>query len=133
MQKIESSLALRQAIAELENTQTVEEKILKEQFHLAYESMKPVNLIKSTFREVAASEEIRKQVLSTTIGLAAGFVSKKLFEGASHSPMRKLIGTALMFGITEVAARNPEALSAAAKGVIKIISELKPTHLEHPH
>ena len=133
MKKIESSVALRQAIVQLESTQSVEGKILKEQFHQTYESMKPINLIKSTFSEAAASPEIRQKVLTTTVGLAAGFVSKKLFEGASHSPLRKLFGTALMFGITEVIARNPEVVNAAAKGVMKIISELKPTHLEHPH
>ena len=133
MKKIESSVALRQAIVELESTQTVEQRIVKEQFHLAYESMKPINLIKSTFSEAAASPEIRQKVLTTTVGLAAGFVSKKLFEGASHSPLRKLFGTALMFGITEVIARNPEVVNAATKGIVKIISELKPTHLEHPH
>ena len=133
MKKIESSVALRQAIVQLESTQSVEGKILKEQFHQTYESMKPINLIKSTFSEAAASPEIRQKVLTTTVGLAAGFVSKKLFEGASHSPLRKLFGTALMFGITEVIARNPEVVNAATKGIVKIISELKPTHLEHPH
>jgi hypothetical protein len=132
MQKIDSSIALRQAILQLESTQAVEEKNVKAQFHLAYQSMKPINLIKSTFTEVAASQEIREKVLTTTVGLAAGFVSKKLFEGASHSPLRKLFGTALMFGITEVVAKNPEVVKAAAKGIFKIISELKSRQVERP-
>lgn len=120
MKKIDSSIALRNAIVQLESTQLVEEKIMKQQFHLAYESMKPVNLIKSTFAEVVASQEIREKVLTTTAGLAAGFVSKKLFEGASHSPLRKLLGTALMFGITEVINKNPEAVKAFGMGALKI-------------
>ena len=120
MKKIDSSITLRNAIVQLETTQTIEEKIMKQQFHLAYESMKPVNLIKSTFTEVVASQEIREKVLTTTVGLAAGFVSKKLFEGASYSPLRKLFGTALMFGITEVITKNPEAVKAFGISALKI-------------
>lgn len=120
MQKIDSSVALRNAIVQLENTQAAEGKEMKEQFHQAYESMKPINLIKSTFQEVATSQEIREKVLTNTVGLAAGFVSKKLFEGSSHSPLRKLFGTALMFGITELVAKNPETVKALGKGILKI-------------
>ena len=130
MQKINSSIALRNAIVQLESTQTVEEKILKEQFHLAYESVKPINLIKSTFKEVAASEEIKEKILTASVGLVAGLVSKKLFEGASHSPLRKLFGTALMFSITQAVTKNPEAVKTVAKKVFKIITELNPKHIE---
>ena len=130
MKQITTSIALRDAIVQLESTQAVEEKILKEQFHLAYKSMKPVSLIKSTFKEVASSKEIKEKVLTATVGLAAGFVSKKLFEGASHSPLRKLFGTALMFGITEAVNKNPEVVKAAAKGIFKIITGLKPNSIE---
>jgi len=120
MQKIDSSLALRNAIVQLESTQAVEEKIVKAQFHLAYESMKPINLIKSSFNEVVASQEIKEKVLTATAGLVAGYVSKKLFEGATHSPLRKLFGTALMFGITEVVTKNPDVVKALGKGILRM-------------
>src|SRR5690349_19665478 len=45
--KINSAETLRQAIARLENTHDEEGKMLKQQFILAYESIKPINLIKN--------------------------------------------------------------------------------------
>ena len=133
MQKINSADNLRQAILELETKQTGEGKILKQQFQLAYESVKPINLIKSTFKEVTASQDLKDNLLNTTVGITAGYLSKKLFEGVSNNPLKKLLGTALMFGITNAVAKNPDAVKAAAKGIFKIISELKTIAVERAH
>jgi len=46
--EINSATDLRAAILQLETRQAAEEKLLKENFHLAYESIKPINLIKNT-------------------------------------------------------------------------------------
>jgi F0F1-type ATP synthase membrane subunit c/vacuolar-type H+-ATPase subunit K len=94
---------------------------MKKEFHQAYESMKPINLIKSTFKEVAQSQEIKDNLINTGVGLAAGYVSKALFEGVTHSPLRKLLGTALMFGITNVITKNPEAVKTVTNGIFVFI------------
>ena len=122
MEKINSTAQLKAAIFDLETRQNNEGKILKEQYIVAYESIKPVNLIKSTFKEVAASPDLKDELLNTSIGLAAGYLSKMLFQGASHSPLRKLFGTVLMFGITNAVAKHPEVIKAAGKGLLKIIA-----------
>ena len=122
MEKINSDTDLRAAIAALEQKQLVEADLMKAQFHLAYESVKPINFIKSTIKEVTASQDIKDNLLNTGVGSTAGYLSKKLFEGVSHSPLRKLLGTVLMFGITNAVAKNPEVIKAAATGVMKIIN-----------
>jgi hypothetical protein len=122
MEKINTESELRAAIVRLETTQAVEGKILKEQFHLTYESIKPINLIKSTLKEATASTEVKDSLLNISVGLAAGYFSKKLFEGVSHEPLRKLLGSALMLGITTTIAKNPEAVKAVGLGIMKIIS-----------
>ena len=121
-EEINNESSLRAAIVQLESTQALEGKILKEQFHLAYESMKPLNLIKSTLKEVSDSTEIKDSLLNTGVGLAAGYLSKKAFEGVSNGPLRHLLGTALMFGITSTVAKNPVAVKAVGLGIMKIIS-----------
>jgi len=121
MQKIDSSIALRAAIISLEVQQADEGKILKQEFHLAYESMKPLNLIKSTFKEAMASEEVKDTVVNTSVGLAAGYLSKVLFEGVTHGPLRKLLGTVLMFGITNTVAKHPEAVRSLGKNIFKML------------
>ena len=87
----------------------------------AGESMKPINLIKSTFKDVAQSEDIKDNLINTGVGLAAGYVSKALFEGVTHSPLRKLLGTALMFGVTNIITRNPETVKAVSNGIFVFV------------
>lgn len=48
MKKKNETDTLNQTIISLQNKQAQELKSLKEQFHLTYESLKPINLIKNT-------------------------------------------------------------------------------------
>lgn len=121
MQKINSETSLRDAILQLERKREDEEIMLREQIQLTYESFKPINLIKSTFKEVANSDDFKDDLINTSIGLTAGFLSKKLFEGVTHSPLRKFLGTALMFGIKKVVANNPETVKTVVHGFFNII------------
>lgn len=121
MQNIHSDTSIRDAILELELKQAVDIKLLKEQFHLAYESIQPINIIKNTFREAVASDELKDNILNTSVGLVVGYLSKMLFERESMSPLKKLLGTAILLGITNTVAKNPEAVKSLGKGFLKII------------
>jgi hypothetical protein len=124
MQKVHSESELKRAIAHLENKQDEERKALRRQFDITYESIKPVNLIKSTLKEAASSVEIRESFFVTAVGITTGYLSKKLFVGTSHSPLKKLIGAALLFGITNVIARHPEAVKLVGRVALKFIGRL---------
>jgi len=127
MQKINTYTGLRDAIAILEAKRSAEEMALREHLHLTYESIKPINLIKSTYQEVIASQDLKDNLINTSVGLTVGYISKALFEGVSHSPLRKLIGTAILFGITNAVRKNPEAVKSLAKGFFNIVrSGLRP-------
>ena len=121
MEEINSEAALKAAIIQLEIKQADERKVLREQYLLAYESIKPINLIKSTFKEATASPELKEEILNTSIGLAAGYASKVLFQDASHSPVRKLFGTVLMFGITNAVTKHPEVVKSVGKEIFNLI------------
>ena len=123
MEKIRTASGLREAIILLEIRRKTEEILLREQMHATFESVKPVNLIRSTYNEVVASQDLKDNLINTSVGLTVGYISKTLFEGASHSPLRKLIGTALLFGITNAVRKNPEAVKAMAKGLFNIIRQ----------
>jgi hypothetical protein len=121
MQKINSTTDIKQLILQLENQQAIELKQLREQLHLTYEGIKPINLVRNTFKEVVASEELTDNIVNTSVGLAAGYVSKTLFEKASHSPFRKLMGTALLFGVTNLVAKHPHTVKAIGTDVLNIV------------
>ena len=121
MQPIHSETSLANAILELENRQAMEARLLKVELQEAFESIKPVNLIKNAFGQVAASSELKGNLLNTVVGLGAGFLTKAVFTGISHSPVKRLIGNALMFGITNLVAKHPEFVKSAATGVLKLL------------
>jgi len=126
VEKITTGTDLRTAIQLLEKKKADEEQVLKKGFHLAFESLKPLNLIKSTIREAASSGELKDNLLNTTAGLSAGFLVKKLFVGRSNNPLKKTAGNIIMFGITNMMAKNAWFIPTLGKKVWEIVRRKSP-------
>lgn len=124
MQTILTETDLRVAILQLESKQAEEGKLMKDQFLVAVESIKPINLIKSTLMEAAESGDLQDNIINSTVGLSVGYLSKVLFQGSSGSPIRKLFGTALMFGIKKIVAHNPETVKSWGKVIFNMARNL---------
>ena len=112
MQSITSTTELKEAIRLLQEQQIYQGLVLKEEFFTVTESIRPVNVIKNTFSQVASSHDLIGNILSTTVGLAAGYVSNRTLVGSSANLLKKLFGTIFQFGITTLIARNPEAVKS---------------------
>lgn len=121
MQKIINSKELKEAIQVLEFEQIVKLQLLKEQFHLTYESLKPINLIKKTIKDAVTAPNIMENVLGAAIGIASGYLSKKIFIGTSGNLFRKLFGSVLQFGVTSVVTKNPEAIKTVGQYIFQSI------------
>lgn len=119
--KIISENDLREAIFHLEIKQAEEAQALKEQFLLAYDGVKPINLIKSTLKEAAASQELKGNLLNTSVALTAGYLSKIFFQGLSPNPLKKVLGTVLMFGIVNLVAKNPDKVKSFSSGFKRLM------------
>lgn len=120
MEKLNAETSLRDMITQLEHQQSERCDAVKEQLHSAYESLKPVNLLVSTLKDVTSSIDLKGNLLNTAIGLSSGFVSKKLFEGVSKSPFKRLIGSALMFGVMNLVTKNPETLKSVGDKLLNV-------------
>ncbi len=119
MQKnITSRAQLKNAIKVLEIEQAIERHLLKEHAHGVYESFKPVNLLKSTLRDITSSSSLMDNIVSTSLGLAGGYLSKKIVVGTSDNVGRKLFGSVVQFGVTNLIAQNPEAIKSFGHYVI---------------
>ena len=112
MQKINSIMELKYAIRTLEVEQAEKAVLLKEQFFITYESIKPINLIKNTIKDIFLSPNLLDNVVGTTVGLASGYLSKKIVVGASGNIIRKLLGSLLEFGVTNIVAQHPEGIKS---------------------
>lgn len=88
---------LRERIKLLEVKQAEELTILREQFYETYESMKPVNLIKKAYHDIVGSAELKNDLISSVLGLIAGYISKKIVVGWSDNPFKKILGGILEF------------------------------------
>lgn len=110
MQKITNVQELKNAIELLEVEQSVNGQHLKDQFLITLDSLRPVKLIENALKDIVSSPYLMNNLLDTTIGMATGYLSKKIVVGTSDNVFRKLFGSFLERGVTNFIARNPEAI-----------------------
>jgi hypothetical protein len=129
MESITSVTELKKAIQILEVELEVKEQILKEQFLVTFESLKPVNMLKSTLKEVVTSPHLIENIAGSVLGLVTGYFSQKLIVGASSNLLKKVLGTALQFGVTNLVAQHTGSKSSIGQFFSKLFSRKKTAHL----
>ena len=112
---------LRNAIKALEVEQIEKELILKEHFYIVYDSLRPINIIKATLKDLVSfsSSSISGNLSGTALGEAGGFLLKKLFIGNSGNIFRKLFGTLLQLGITNIASKKSDVIISTVQSVLQ--------------
>jgi hypothetical protein len=118
MEKITSVEELKKAILLLEIKQANEVVQLKEQLLVTYESLKPINLIKKIFTDITSSPDLKKDLLGTTISLAAGYLSKKVAVGSTHNPIKQILGTLLQLGVTNIVSKNSDGIKTIGMKIL---------------
>ena len=106
LQSIANTTDLKIAIKRLERKKALMEEDLKESFHALADDLKPKNILKNTIREVQESTDLKHNLLKVAIGLGAGYFSRKLIVSKSAGFVKKALGTALQYGITNFVAKN---------------------------
>ena len=121
MQKITTAADLKIAIRQLEYKQGTEWPLLKEQFLDTYESLKPINIIKSTFKEVISAPGLKTDVVNAAIGFTTGFVAKKIFIGKANNPLTKLLGIIVEMFVANKVAKNAEGIKSVGSMILEKI------------
>ena len=125
IQKIKTVMDLKSAIEQLEYKQSAEWPLLKEQFLITYENLKPLNVLKKAFKEVSSTPDFKNDMLGATIGLTAGYLSKAIIVGVSHNPIKKLLGELLGVGISNIVSKNSDTIKLMAGKVVSFFSKKK--------
>ena len=102
--------SLKGSIRLLEIQQAEEGKILKEQFKATYESLKLVNLVKSSLKELTESVEIKNNLFESIVSIVTGYLTKKLMISSSSNPFKKILGALIQLGVTNLVAKNAESI-----------------------
>ncbi len=115
MEQISSTSELKNAIQLLEISRAIKADQLKEEFYLVYESLKPANLLKNTINEVVSSPYLIDNILGAALGLATGYLSKKMVVGKSINIIRQLVGTLMQVGVTSAISQNVISIKSYAE------------------
>jgi len=126
MQNVTSSKELKEAILLLENKQLIQKQQLKKEFQHILENLNYFNLIKNAFSQVTTSPGLINNVINTTLGLIAGYFSKKIFVGDSGNILKKFFGIILQSVMTYVVSKNSEGIKSAIMNFLKIIFNFQP-------
>jgi len=102
--------SLKESIRLLEIQQAEEGQILKEQFKITYESLKLVNLVKSSLKELTDSVEIKTNLFESIISIFTGYLSKKLMIKSDGNIFKRILGLVVQFGVTNLVAKNAETI-----------------------
>jgi hypothetical protein len=108
LERIANTTDLDVAIKRLERRKKLMEEDIKDQVHVLLESLKPKNILKHTIHEVQESTELKHNLFKVALGLGAGYFSRKLVIGKSAGLVKKALGTALQYGITNFVAKKNE-------------------------
>jgi hypothetical protein len=100
---------LSTAIKRLERRRNFLGEDLKDHFHIVLEELKPTNILKNTLHEVQESTTLKHNLLKVAIGLGAGYFSRKMVVGKSAGLVKKALGTALQYGITNFIAKKDDS------------------------
>lgn len=101
---------LESLIRSLEYKMAEDGRVLKEQLNEILKQLRPVNIYKNAVNAIGSSPEVNAKLFNAALGMSAGYLAKRIFVRRSNNPFKKLLGAAIMLGVTNAVSRNPEAL-----------------------
>lgn len=119
MQNITSSADLKKAIQFLEVEQGFKAQLLKEQFHITVENLKPANLLRNALHDISSTPNLIDNVLGTAVGIASGLLTNRIFVGGSANLVRKLLGSVLQFGVSNAVAQHPDTIKSYGQMILQ--------------
>ena len=121
MSTVDQTESLTALIHSLEARRKDELISLKAQLHLTGESMKPGNLIKSAANELTGDKTIKSYLIQAGIGLAVGFLTKKILEATKGNRPDNLIGKIAEIGLNKMSFNGSGVIKIAAPIVLGLI------------
>jgi len=126
MQNLTTVAGLRDAIRLLEVEQASKGQQLKEQLSVVYESLMPVNILRNTLKKFFGKSDLIDNLSGSAMGAASGLLMKKIFIGKSGNAFKKLMGSFLQMGISNIVTQNSDLIKSIGHGIIQYLFHNKP-------
>ncbi|WP_339813252.1 hypothetical protein [uncultured Imperialibacter sp.] len=114
---IDSPETLRAAIIQLQDNQLSQRNELKTEFKLIYDSITPFNMIKGALKGVAQSTGIS----SLFSNHSSDHPSASPVDESPHHPIRRLIGSLVLLGVSGRLAKNSLLLKSLGRGLAHLL------------
>ena len=108
-----NTYSLKEEIKALEDKQTNDLSIIKEDLQSIYNCFRPTNLLKVAYDEVSSSPELKNLIYSKVLAVGSGLLIKKLLVGESKTTFRELTGTLLQVITSTVISRHSIAIKSS--------------------
>jgi hypothetical protein len=118
MENITTLTGLADSILLLEHKRVSERDLLELKVSEITSRLTPLNIIKESLSELSLAKDFKADLLDTSMGLAAGYLSKKIIIGSTENPIKKVLGAILQIGVTSFVAKNNEGLGIAVKHLL---------------
>jgi len=126
MKKLLPNNLLKETITLLEAKRDRELIELKEQFYEVKESLKPINLIKNTFKSVTASTDLKSGIDKSVIGLFSGFLVKNILFRNSYNPLKIAANIGMQIITASLAAKNSDIIKSTGQKLFQaLFSKIK--------
>lgn len=121
MEKQNAVATLKESIRILEIRQAEEGQQLNAQLRLTYESLKPINLIKNSIKDLAESFEIKNSLFETIFTIVSGYFAQRMIVSSKSNVFKKLLGLLMQFGVSNIVLKNMETIRIFVSNLIEKI------------
>jgi len=88
-------------------------------------SLNPLNLIKSSVQKASTFENIVDLLKGSLLGAGSGFVARQIFGKQEGHALRRMLGSAAILGLTNLALKNPSVISGGLGFVMDLIKKFR--------
>ncbi|MDP3432054.1 MAG: hypothetical protein Q8T04_03680 [Bacteroidota bacterium] len=130
MEKQNAVTKLKESIRVLEIRQAEEGQQFNAQLRITYESLKPINLIKNSIKDLADSFEIKNSLFETIFSIVSGYFAQRMIVSSKSNIFKKLLGVLMQFGVNNIVLRNIETIRIFVSNLFEKIINPNEDYLE---
>jgi hypothetical protein len=119
MKEKDEVLHLNASILLLEEKQAAELQLLKAQFQVTVESLKPLNMVKNSLAQIISSPSVKSNIVNSAIGVTTGYLAKLALVGATRNPITKIFGSLLQFVVAGFVSNHSDGIKSTCEYYIR--------------
>ncbi len=97
---------LMELIIAQQKQQAQDLQMLKNQYQITIDSFKPLNLIKSSFKEIVSTPNLYSNVFEGTLGFGTNYLLKTFLNENDPNPIKKIVGKLVRLAIKRFSRRK---------------------------